>query len=58
MTKLARLKVVVGAVGVAVWAWGVRIDDQRVRWVGIALVAATFLLRLLNRRLGEPTRRR
>ena len=58
MTNLTRAKLVVGAVGVSVWAFGVRTADDRLRWVGIALLALTFLMRLLNRRFHEPTRRR
>ena len=58
MTNLTRAKLVVGAVGVSVWALGVRTADDRLRWVGIALLALTFLMRFLNRRFHEPTRRR
>ncbi|MGI8844267.1 MAG: hypothetical protein ACR2HZ_11240 [Gemmatimonadaceae bacterium] len=34
-------------VGIITWAYGVREEDHRVRWLGIALIAAAFLLRFL-----------
>ena len=58
MTPLTRVKLLVGGTGVAIWAWGVRTADDRLRWAGIALLAIAFAMRLLNRRLGEPSRRR
>ncbi len=50
MTRLTRLKVVVAAVALAVWAWGARTADARFTWAGIALLAVAFLLRFLNPR--------
>ncbi len=50
MTPLTRLKIVVAAVAIAVWATGARLEDERLEWVGIALLAGAFLLRFLKPR--------
>ena len=52
MTQLTRTKLLVAVAGAAVWVWGVRSGDERLRWAGIALLVLAFLLRLLNRRFG------
>ena len=36
--------------GIIMWGLGVRFQDRRVTWVGIALLAAAFLLRFVDRR--------
>lgn len=56
MTRLTRLKLLVAAAGVIMWGFGVRWQDERVTWVGVALLAAAFFLRFLGRR--EPRRPR
>ena len=50
MTNLTRLKLLVGGAGIAIWGWGVRMGDDRYKWVGVALLAGAFLLRFVNRR--------
>lgn len=50
MTNLTRAKLFVGGAGIAVWGIGVRMGDERLKWTGIALLAAAFLLRFLNPR--------
>jgi hypothetical protein len=50
VTTLTRLKLAVGLVALLVWVQGVRVDDARLRWLGIGLLLVAFLLRLLNRR--------
>jgi hypothetical protein len=37
-------------IGLIVWGYGTRVDDERLRWVGIACFAGAFLLRLLKKR--------
>lgn len=37
-------------IGILVWGYGVRADLERLRLVGIALLAASLLLRFLDRR--------
>jgi hypothetical protein len=50
------MKLALATVGIITWAYGVREDDHRVRWLGIALLAGAFLLRFLFRRpLGEES---
>lgn len=48
--SIAWMKLAMAAVGIITWAYGVREDDHRVRWLGIALLAGAFLLRFLFRR--------
>jgi len=38
------------AIGLVFWGYGVRVDDSRVRWVGIAFFAASAALWLLRDR--------
>ena len=40
------------AIGVATWFYGVRAQDTRVRWLGIAFLAVAFALRFVRR--GRP----
>ncbi|HEX8726503.1 MAG TPA: hypothetical protein VF737_14035 [Gemmatimonadaceae bacterium] len=49
MTRLALLKLALGAVGVAVWGYGTRIDDTRFRLAGMIILAVAVALRLLPR---------
>jgi hypothetical protein len=37
-------------IGVVVWGYGSRVDDNRLMWIGIAFFAAAVLLRLLRNR--------
>lgn len=40
-------KVALALLGMFIWGYGVQARDSRVRWLGIALLAAAFLLRFL-----------
>jgi hypothetical protein len=51
------LKVAVVVVGLALWAYGFRADIPIYRWVGVAFVAAAFLLRFLGPRPPRRQRR-
>ncbi len=44
------MKVALATVGIITWAYGVREDDHRVRWLGIAFLACAFLFRFISRR--------
>jgi hypothetical protein len=44
------MKVAFATVGIITVAYGVREDDHRVRWLGIAFLACAFLLRFVQRR--------
>jgi len=51
--SLTSAKVALIAVGILVWAYGARVDDPRMRWIGIGLLVAALLLRFVARR-GPP----
>ena len=36
-------------IGVVVWAYGVRADNERLRWIGIVFFGAATLLRFVKR---------
>jgi len=36
-------------IGLIVWAYGIRADDERLRWIGIVFFAAATLLRFVKR---------
>jgi hypothetical protein len=44
MTQLALL-----AIGLVVWGYGQRVNDERLTWIGLAFFAAAALLRILRR---------
>lgn len=48
--SIAWMKLALAAVGIITWAYGVREDDHRIRWLGIAFLACAFLLRFFFRR--------
>ena len=55
LAGLSRAKVAFAVAGIATFGAGVRIDDTRARWAGIALVGVAWLLRFAGRRPGgEP----
>ena len=37
-------------IGIIVWGYGSRVDDNRLTWIGIAFFAAAVVLRLLKNR--------
>ena len=48
--RLVGAKIAIVVVGLATWFYGQRVDDARVRWLGIAFLAAAFLLRFVRAR--------
>jgi hypothetical protein len=52
-TKLALAKIGFAVAGIGTFGVGIRVEDSRVRWVGVALVAVAWLLRFAGPR---PTR--
>jgi hypothetical protein len=54
MTTLTWVRFGVAVIGIAVWAYGFRVDDPRIRWVGIACLAVAVLLRFWARRPQPP----
>jgi hypothetical protein len=56
-TRLALAKVGFALAGIATFGVGIRVDDARVRWVGVALVAIAWFLRFAgprSTRHGRP----
>jgi hypothetical protein len=51
--RVSVLKIACALAGVGIFAYGVRSEDPVVRWVGIALVIAAFLLRFVKKRPVE-----
>ena len=47
-----KLRLVLAVVGVGIWAYGARIDESGLRWVGIAFLAAAVAIRFL--RVNKP----
>lgn len=47
-------RVVIAALGVVVWGYGYRVDDSRIRLVGIVALVVSLLLRFVPRRWLEP----
>lgn len=54
MTPVTQAKLALAVIGVVVWGWAVRVDDARLRLIGIAFMAAAVLLRFLKP--GGPRR--
>ena len=47
MNRFALLKLVIAAVGIAIWGYGARADIAPVRLAGMIVIAVAVLLRLL-----------
>ncbi|MGI9076087.1 MAG: hypothetical protein ACR2G6_02015, partial [Gemmatimonadaceae bacterium] len=47
-TLAVTLRLVLAVVGVAIWAYGARIDDSALRWAGIAFLAVAVATRFLR----------
>ncbi len=54
MTLVTRLKLALAIIGVGIFAVGVRLDHSRLRVIGIAIVAAAWVLRFVKPRDGAP----
>jgi len=50
MDRLTIIKVAFAFAGIGIFAYGVRSDDNVVRWVGIGFVVIAFLLRFARKR--------
>ena len=50
MSTLTRVKLALALIGVIVFAAGMRLDDGRLRYIGIGFVAAAWLLRFVKPR--------
>jgi hypothetical protein len=51
MTRYMQLKLALSVIGLILLVWGIRSDDVVVRWIAIAFLAASVLMRFLPKRL-------
>ena len=51
MTRFTEIKLGLAVIGLLVWGYGYRVDDQFIGWIGIAFLAAAVIVRFLPRRL-------
>ena len=49
MTRLTTWRVTTAIVGLAIFGYGVRSDNDMIRWVGIACLVVAFLLRFFGK---------
>lgn len=45
MRQLIMLRIVLGAIGVAVWGYGYRVDDTNMRLAGMTILVVVLLMR-------------
>ena len=55
MERVMVLKIACALAGIGIFAYGVRSEDNVVRWVGIAFVIVAFLLRFLKKRAPDDS---
>lgn len=51
--RLLGVRVAILALGIIVWGYGANVDDPTIRWIGIALLALSLILRFFRRRPAE-----
>jgi len=59
LRQLTMLRIILGAIGVAIWGYGYRTDDANVRLAGMAVLVVVLLMRWIPKRWlsdGEPPR--
>jgi hypothetical protein len=54
VSLLTRFKLALAIIGVGIFAAGVRMDHSRLRLIGIAIVAAAWVLRFVKPRDSAP----
>lgn len=57
--QLVLLRIILGAIGVAVWGYGYRVDDPNVRLAGMTILVVVLLMRWIPKSWlgdGEPPR--
>ena len=50
MSNYLRIKIALATAGILLLLWGLRIDDERVRWFAMGLLAVSVLMRLIPKR--------
>ena len=51
--RIQTMRLAIAAVGMMVWVYAYRVENDRIRWVGIAMLAVAVLMRFIPRR--KPT---
>ncbi len=51
--SIQTMRLAIAVVGMMVWGYAYRVENDRVRWVGIAMLAVSVLMRFIPRR--KPT---
>ena len=54
MSTLTRAKLACALLGIAAFGVGIRLQDDRLRWTGLGLVALAWLLRFAGPRRDDP----
>ena len=49
MNKLTAMRLLVAALAIVIWGYGLKVDDANYRIVGMALLAAALILRFAKR---------
>lgn len=52
MKPIDRAKLVFALLGVAIWGYGLRIEERNLQWLGIGVIAIAFIIRFLPK--GQP----
>jgi hypothetical protein len=52
VSALNRTKLAFAVIGLIIFAAGIRLDQSRLRWIGIAFVAVAWMLRFAKPRRG------
>ena len=54
LRQLLMLRIILGAIGVAIWGYGYRTDDASIRVAGMAILVVVLLMRWIPKRwLGD-----
>lgn len=53
MITILRLRIVLVVVGMLIFAWGVKLDESAVRWVGVGFVFVAWMLRFWRTRQAD-----
>ena len=54
MDRLTTIKVAFAFAGIGMFAYGIRTENNVLRWVGIGFVVVAFLLRFAKKRDRDP----
>ena len=55
MSNYLRIKIALAAAGLLLLVWGLRVDDERVRWFAMGLLAVSVLMRFIPKRFRRET---